>query len=181
MKHLTTIDNLKSSSSRFISNKLDDGRIEPYIDESEQIDIKSQIGDSLFLDIIDYINAEDKSPFPDYSLLLNGGVYEMKDCRGNTEKRSFKGLIESLNYYVWSRIVKNNNYSVTRFGTVTKSDPYSANTELKERLAVEKDALSIADRYMSECINYLVANRLKYPLFKKGKQRNRLNITIIGN
>lgn len=181
MKHLTTIDNLKSSSSRFISNKLDDGRIEPYIDESEQINIKPQIGDSLFLDILDYINADDKSTFPDYSILLNGGIYEMKDCRGNEARRSFKGLTESLNYYVWSRIVKNNNYTVTRLGTVNKSDPYSANAELKERLAVEKDALNIADMYLSECIEYLKANRSKYPLFKRGKKRNRLNISIIGD
>lgn len=145
------------------------------------MNIKPQIGDALFLDILDYINADDKSTFPDYSCLLNGGVYEIKDCRGNTEKRSFKGLIESLNYYVWSRIVKNNNYTVTRFGTVNKSDPYSANAELKERLAVEKDALGIADKYMSECIDYLKANRSNFPLFKRGKKRNRLNISIIGD
>ncbi|TFD92788.1 hypothetical protein E2605_18265 [Dysgonomonas capnocytophagoides] len=181
MKHLTTIENLKSSSSRFISSKLDDGRIEPYIDESEQMNIKSQIGDALFINILEYVNADDKSGFPDYSILLNGGTYQIKNCDNDFEKRSFKGLIEALNYYVWSRIVKNNNYTLTRYGLVNKNDPYSANAELKERLAVEKDALSIADKYLSECIDYLKANKSQFPLFKKGKQRNRLRIRVIGD
>ncbi len=179
-KHLTTSENIKATAARFVSNKIDDSRIDPYIDESEQMNIKSQIGNALFIDILEYINADDKTPFPDYSVLLDGGIYEADVC-GENEKRQFKGLIASLNYYVWARLVKNNNYTSTRFGTVNKTDPYSVNAELKEKLALEKDALSIADRYLSECIDYLKANRSKFPLFKKGKQKNRLNISIIGD
>lgn len=178
MKHLTTIENIKNSN-RFVSNKIDDVRIEPYIDESQQMDIKPVIGDALFIDLINYVNAEDKTGFPDYSVLLGGGEY-MSDICGNRGKRMFKGLVESLNYYVWARIVKNNNFTVTRFGIVNKTDQYSANAELKERLVLEKDALAIADRYLRECIDYLNANRDKFPLFNRARIKNRLNISIIG-
>lgn len=181
MKHLTTSENIKSTAARFVSSKLDNSRIDPYIDESEQMNIKSQIGDALFINILEYVNADDKSSFPDYSLLLNGGIYQVNTCNNDLENRSFKGLIESLNYYVWARFVKNNNYTPTRFGLVNKTDQHSQNAELKERLVVEKDALSIADKYLSECIDYLKANRDKFPLFKRGKQKNRLGIKIIGD
>jgi len=181
VQHLTTSENIKSTAARFVSNKLDDSRIEPYIDESEQMNIKSQIGDALFIDLIEYVNADDKSLFPDYSTLLNGGTFEVVSCNNQTHKRLFKGLIEALNYYVWSRIVKNNNYTVTRFGTSNKTDQYSNNADLKERLALEKDALSIADKYLSECIEYLGAYKHNFPLFRKGEIRNRLNISIIGD
>lgn len=178
VKHLTTTDKIKTSV-RFVSDKLDARRVDPYIGESEQMDIKNQIGEALFVDLLDYASASDKSAFPDYSMLLDGGIYEVTDRRGCKEKRMFSGLIEALNYYVWARLVKNNNYTVTRAGTVNKTDPYSANAELKERLIVEKDALSIADKYLGECIAYLSANRDKFPLFNTGRQSNRFNFKIV--
>lgn len=174
-KHLTTIENIRTNT-RFVSKYLDDSRIDPYIEESEQINIKHQIGESLFIDLLDYVKSDDKDSFPDYSKLLDGSTYT--DSCGL--KRSFLGLVECLNYYVWARIVKNNNYTVTRFGTVNKTDNYSQNAELKERLVLEKDALSIADKYLSECIDFLNANKTAYPLYKRGKQVSRYNIKIVG-
>lgn len=185
MNHLTSSDNIKLTAARFVSSKLDDNRIDPYIDECEQINIKSQIGESLFIDLVDYVNAEDKSGYPvEYDTLLNGGTYEAEIC-GSNYKRQLNGLVKSLNYYVWSKIVKNNNYTVTRYATVTKVDDYSKNAELKERLVLEKDALTVADKYLMECIDYLKAKSDKFPLFNisgsKPKFNNRLNIKIIGD
>ena len=81
--------------------------------------------------------------------------------------------------------MKNNNYTVTRYATVTKVDDYSKNAELKERLVLEKDALTVADKYLMECIDYLKAKSDKFPLFNisgsKPKFNNRLNIKIIGD
>lgn len=176
MKHLTTVDNIKKNV-RPVSNNLDVDRIEIYIKESEQLYIKQVIGDSLFLDILAYVNAEDKTPYPDYSILLNGGTYEDR-CN---ETRSLNGLIEALNYYVYAKLVKNNNFTVTRFGHVTKEDQYSNQSDLKDRLAQEKDALSVADSYIAECLLYLSNNRSQFPKFKKGKQKNRLRVGIIGD
>lgn len=180
MVHLTTIDNIKKST-RFVGQYIDDKRIEPYIGESEQMDIKRQIGDSLFLDLLRYVEATDKTLFPDYSTLLNGGVYTCRSSCGITEEKSFKGLIEALNYYVWARLVKNNNYTLTRFGFVNKTEDHSANADLKERLVVEKDTLSIADQYLLDCINYLRSNKEKFPLFRSSERKNRYRIKVIGD
>lgn len=178
MKHLTTIENIKGNV-RFVSKTLDDKRIEPYITESEQLNIKSQIGDALFIDLLEYVAATDKTSFPDYSTLLNGGIYESTVCR-TKEKRSFEGLIQCLNYYVWARIVKNNNYTLTRFGMVNKEEQHSSNAEFKERTIIERDALSVADKYLADCLLYLSAKKEEFPLFRKGIMKNRLAIKIIG-
>lgn len=189
MKHLTTIENIKSDT-RFVSNVLDPKKIDIYIDESEQLNIIPAIGTNLFIDISEFINGvnpvdrtfskEFGGSYPDYDKLLNGGIYTIYEY-GVKRRYIFKGLTETLNYYVWARIVKNNNYTVSRFGLVNKTDQYSQNAELKERLVVEKDALSIADRYLSDVLKYLILNNNIYPLFDRGIKKNRLNISIIGD
>lgn len=149
-----------------------------------------------------YVNAKSEELFgypEEYKKLLYGGnyfsngKYESKEGKtftqppfdntfGEAGNKNFVGLIETLNYYVYAKIVKNNNETVTRFGFNGKEDEYSSNVELKKQLVSEKDALSVADGYMSDCIDYLKANSKNIPKFKKaGKAKNRLRISIIGN
>jgi hypothetical protein len=175
MKHLTTTDKIRSAG-RPIGNHVDNSRIDVYINEAEQMNIKPQIGDDLYIKLVDYVDSQ-KASVPEYNILLEGGRYISK-CG---ENKFFQGLIESLNYYVWARIVKNNNYTVTRFGVTEKQDSYSKNAEIKARQNLERDALNIADNYMAECIDYMKDNCDKFPKFKPGKQKNRSNIVIIGD
>lgn len=180
MINLISVDDFKNNT-RFVSNVLDTKRIDPYIVESQEFDIKDQIGDALFIDLLAYVNEENKDNFPsEYQTLLNGGIYEVDECKGKYQK-SFKGLKETLLYYTWARVVKHNNYTLTRFGFTNKQDDYSKNAELKERLVEEKDALSIADKYLSDCLSYLGSNKDKFPKYNKGHQGNRLNIVIVGD
>ena len=173
MTHLTTIEEIKTAI-RPMSKNIDDSRIHIYIDEAENIDIKSQIGDALLIDLRKW-KENSASVTADYSILMNGGEYEVSG-----EKKYLKGLITTLQYYVHAKLIKNNNYSLTRFGFVNKEDQYSQQSDLKERLVSEKDTLSIADSYMRECLIYLRFNRDLFPLFKKGIQKNRLRISTIG-
>ncbi|MCL1933981.1 MAG: hypothetical protein FWF53_09260 [Candidatus Azobacteroides sp.] len=180
MAHLTTPDNIKKNT-RPVSAHLDDGRIEIYIDEAEQLNIKPVIGDELFIDLLEYVDASDKSQFPvAYETLLDGGIYEQTRC-GTTGKKTFKGLRSALEYYVYAKLVKNNDDNVTRFGFVNKDEDYSSRPSLNIKLAAEKDALSVADGYRSDCIDYLKENSKNIPKFKIGKAKNRLRIKIIGN
>lgn len=177
--HLTTASQIKSNI-RFLSDKIDDAKIDIYIDEAEQLNIKNQIGKALFTDVVSYVNADDKTVYPDYSCLLNGGVYRLKACNGKYRNLIFKGLRTSLQYYVYARMVKNLNYTATRKGIVNKGSEYSSAVELKERLVLEKDALCVADNYLSDCLTYLHAHKDQFPLFVGGTQQNRLNFKIIG-
>lgn len=132
-------------------------KIESYIREAENMDVRPALGDELFLDI----KAEPNK----YQLLLSGGEYDAK-CGG---KRMLVGLKSALAYYSYARLVKNGDGNVTRFGYVNKDDEYSSRPEFREKLQAYNDAFDVASRYMKECMDYLNENRDKFPLFRKGK------------
>lgn len=160
-----------SSLSRGMSVHVDEDKIETYIRESESIDIKSALGDALYLDVKE--NPEK------YKLLLDGGIYEDK-CG---EKKIFMGIKTALAYYTYARIVKNNDLNVTRYGFVQKEDEYSSRPDMKEKVMAYNDAFSIADRYLKECVMFLDERKEEYPLYKgNGKiKANRTVFRILGD
>ena len=153
--------------SRDISQHVDEARIETYIRESENIDIKSALGDTLFLDV--------KANPSKHTLLLDGGTYQ-----ANGKKEVFSGLKTALAYYTYARVVKNVDTNVTRFGLVHKDSEYSSEVEFKEKMQSYNDAFSIADSYLKECVRFL--SETKYELYDgKGKIiSHRTRFRIIG-
>ena len=168
-QYLITTDEV-SKLARTMSVQIDTEKIETYIRESENIDVKSALGDALFLDVKEH---------PDnYSELLDGSSYDV-ECGG---RRSFVGLKAALAYYTYARIVKNGDGSVTRLGFMHKDNEYSSHSDFKEKLMAYNDAFSIADRYLKECVRYLNDNRKSFPLYKgKGAlTANRVACRILG-
>lgn len=164
---ITTLE--VSSLSRSMSVHVDEDKIETYIRESESIDIKSALGDALYLDVKD---NPDK-----YKLLLEGGIYEGKDG-----KQLLIGLKTALAYYTYARIVKNGDGNVTRYGFVQKESEYCSHIEFKEKVMAYDDAFSIADRYLKECVMFLNEKKEEYPLYNgEGKiKANRTVYRVIG-
>lgn len=153
-----------STLSRGMSVHVDEDKIETYIRESESIDIKSALGDALYLDVKD---NPDK-----YKLLLEGGIYEGKDG-----KQLLTGLKTALAYYTYARIVKNGDGNVTRYGFVQKENEYSSHIEFKEKVMAYDDAFSIADRYLKECVRFLQDKKDDYPLYR-GNGKIKANRTV---
>jgi len=173
--NLTTPDKVKQSS-RSISKNIENERIERCIIEAEQLYIKPRIGDALYIDLLRHVEADDKTGFPsEYEKLLSGGDY-VNECG---ESCTFMGMEETLNYYVYAKLIKNFDFNVTRFGgAIVKKDDYSERADIKEKLTMENDALHTADIYMDDCLLFLKTK--KVPLFKFGRAKNRLKIQIIG-
>lgn len=171
MQHYLITTDEVSNLARTMSVHLDTEKIETYIRESENIDLKSTLGDDLFLDV--------KEHPENYSELLNGNSYTRK-CGG---KRSFVGLKTALAYYTYARIVKNGDGNVTRIGFVNKDNEYSSRPDFKEKLMVYNDAFTVAERYMKECVRYLNDNREKYPLYsgKGGIRANCVTFRVLGD
>lgn len=169
MRYLITFSDLKENT-REVSQNLTDIKVKSYIEESENIDIKSALGDALFLDL--------KEHTENYELLMNGGTYESK-CG---EKRVFVGVKKALCYYVLARLMKNGDYNVTRFGLVQKQTEYSQPTDYKEKVTAYSDVFVVADRYLKECVKYLDDCRGQYPIYQgKGKiKSNRIVYRILG-
>ena len=166
--HLITTDDV-SALSRGMSVHVDDGKVEVYLTEAENMDVKPALGDALFLDVRDNPGK--------YELLLEGGTYET----GCGEKRLFSGLKVALAYYAYARIVKNGDGNVTRYGFVNKENEYGSHPEYKERLMAYNDAFDVAARYMKECLDYLNENKKSFPTFRRGKVRtNGTNYKVMG-
>ena len=168
-QYLITTDEV-SKLARTMSVHIDTEKIEAYIRESENIDLKSALGDALFLDV--------KEHPENYSELLNGSSYTI-ECGG---KRSFVGLKMTLAYYTYARIVKNGDGNVTRFGFVNKDNEYSSRSDFKEKLIAYNDAFFVADRYMKECVRYLNDNKKDFPLYRGngGINANRVTFRVLG-
>jgi hypothetical protein len=166
---LITTNDVKTNS-RDVSQYVSDDKIQIYIEESENIDIKSALGDALFLDV--------KEHPENYSDLLNGAVYDTR--RG--ERKSFTGLKKALCYYSFARLMKNGDFNVNRFGTVNKTSEYSSNAEYKEKVTAYNDAFDVANRYLKECVVYLNEKKDLYPLYKGkgGIKANRTVFRILG-
>lgn len=139
------------------------------IEESELLDIKSQLGDALFLRL---------TTDADCMRLLEGGEYTNE----NGSVRVFAGLKRTVAYYVWARLVKSSVNHLTRFGYVVKNDDHSHQSEYKERQTAYNDAFAVADGYMKECFAYMQANPSVFADYTpKGKvTANRVKYRVIG-
>jgi hypothetical protein len=184
--HLTTETNMKNAGFE-ISTNISGKKIENCINEAEKIHVKERITDALYLDLLKWVETTNKSAFPsEYETLMSGGTFIAKTgdfCGLNGNQiRTFEGLISTVNYYTYARLIKTIDNSITRFGFVNKNDEYSNRPDLKIKKAAENDALHIADIYLSDCILYIKSNKEKFPLFTRaGKQKNRLNFKIINS
>lgn len=154
--------------ARGMSVHLEEDKIETYLREAENIDVRAALGDELLLDIKEH---------PDnYDLLLNGGTYQTK-C-GST--RLLIGLKSALAYYTYARIVKCGDLNVTRFGSVLNDSEESSRPSFKEKMQAYNDAFSIAANYMQECVDYL--RETNHPLHSKKNtiRVNGTNYKVIG-
>lgn len=169
MQQLITVDEVQTLS-RDMSQYVDVNKIATYIRESESINIKSALGDALFLDVKEHPEK--------YSTLLDGGVYET-ECG---VKKVFAGLKTALAYYTFARVVKNGDGNVTRFGLVKKESEYSSHADLKEKMIAYNDAFDVANRYLKECVVYLRDNKKQFPLYegKGGLKANQTVFRILG-
>lgn len=163
-QYLITVSEVQTLA-RDMSQHVDKQRLEVYIRESENLDLKGALGDALFLDVKEHPEK--------YSVLLDGGVYEI-ECG---DKKVFTGLKSALAYYTFARIIKNGDGNVTRFGFVNKESSDSSRPDIKEKVMAYNDAFSVANTYLKECVSYLNNNKQRFPLYK-GKGGIKANKTV---
>lgn len=127
---------------RPISTHYKPERIEMFIPEAELIDIKDQIGEQLYISLLDSGTT--------YQELLDGGIYTVDE-----KKYIFKGLKSAISYFVYSRLIRNSDGQLTPYGYVNKDTDVSQKPELKERIAAANDAMEIGQAYLNECLQYI--------------------------
>lgn len=129
---------------RPISANTDEDKINAYITEAEQMNIKPVLGDSLFLSILE--KGEDDERL---KLLLSGGTYTI-----DSHVFTFAGLKKAVAYYVYAKYLMVGDFNATRFGITMKEDGYSSHISSADRSNAYSDTLEVANCYLQDCVEY---------------------------
>lgn len=162
-----------------ISDNIDSvERLEPYIIEAQDLDIRPFLGNPLFYDLVQgIVSTPQDSKYID---LLNGKSYTPSD--GYTI--FFDGLKISIAYFAYSRFITFQGINVTRFGVVQKVADYSTpiTVEMIDRIA--GNARSVGLSYLQQVEDYLDDNCETYALWGQSgrkKPRGKFKITAVKN
>lgn len=167
---ISDFNSLRSLSSNLNAAK----KLDPYILEAQQFDLKPLLGNSFFLSICnDYVNGE----FTDYVDLFNGSEWTES---GKTYRH--EGLKSVLIYFSYARYVIESATNETAYGVVNKTDQYSQSAEDKTLIRKRDTAYSGAQAYWVDVKRFLDYNYLDYPLWENcDKQVNKSRITAVSN
>lgn len=130
---------------RPMTGKVDEDKLNAYITEVEQMNIKPVLGDKLFYELLEKGEGKD-----DYETLLNGGTY----TDNNNNLCSLAGLKKTIAYFVYAQNLMSGDFQATRYGTVFKNDDYSSHISSKERSDAYNNTLEVANHYLKECVRY---------------------------
>ena len=134
--------------TRKMSVHIEKDKIDSFIREAENMDLKPVMGDAL----LHAVKADSRT----FGALLNGGVYESP----NGEKRTFEGLKSALAYFTFARFVRNGDGNVTRSGFMVKDNEHSTRASESEKERTYNDVRSIGERYLKECMEFVKVDEL---------------------
>lgn len=135
-------------------------RINPYIQEAQQIDLKQLLGDALWLDFLTRFDNSDDSKFNDYQKLLSGTTYTY----GNITIEH-PGLIGYMVYMTLAKFYANNQINATKYGLVMKSADQSTPIDIKAIQMAITELRSNALALQVDIVKYLTTNGALFPLY----------------
>lgn len=165
MKRLITL--LDIQKVRPLPQGLPKERIEPFIDESQLIDLQIVLGDALFSDFMAKFDNSGDSMFSNYQKLLNGDTYIPT---GYTTSIIYPGVKPMLCYFTLARFYENNQVNITRYGVVTKAGEFSEPVS-PQGVANSISALrSMGVAHQEKVRKYLRDKSTTFPLFAYGNK-----------
>ncbi|GAH63928.1 unnamed protein product, partial [marine sediment metagenome] len=147
---------------RDISKNIDPERLEVYVRESQVKEMRSFLGASLYLALInDYTAVGDTFSEQRFTDLWFGADWSYQ---GNT--RRFYGLKPAIIYYAYARFVRNQQMNVTRYGVKHLTDENSEDETVQQVRTKVNDANSYGLLYQADAELYLNENVSTYPEFE---------------
>lgn len=163
--HILTVEEVRSYG-RPISPKVSEEKLLSYIYETEQLSVKPLLGDRLFSVVMGKLkNDEPLDDGDPIKTLLDGGEYT--DRHGAFH--IFSGLRMAMSYYVYAQYVMDGDFQPTRAGMVVKEGGYSQHISSKERSDCYNNALSTAQSFMNEVVQFV---RHQFPDYYRGSNSN---------
>lgn len=146
-----------------LATNLAEAELTKFILQAQEFDIKPQLGDIFYYDLLEN-NAE-----TNYQELLDGGLDYT--YQGYSYKMEF-GLKAAICFYANARYIPNANRKNTEMGFMQKKNEWSDHLDLKSIQLMVNDSKSAAIGYMKEVIKYLdryrTIDNTRYPLWRQG-------------
>ena len=160
MSNLITISDF--SPYRNLSANIGSEKIDPYVTEAQEFDLKPILGRALYYDFIQGMEASPQEEL--YTELFEGKDYTDPDTNSTIH---FSGIKPMLIYYSYARIIPNLNKHATNFGFIEKENPYSNPVQDKGLFLSVSQARNAAEAYKVELIKFLDDNYSDYELWLK--------------
>lgn len=141
--------------------QLDPKRVDPYITEAQENDLRPILGNALFYDFI--TNYTDSK----YRTLLNGSTYT-KDGYSIF----FPGVKPMLCYFALARITQNNTINLTSYGAVQKTVQGSEAVDARILGALVTELKDVANSYQTRVVEFLENDQTTYPLFNVSSNKD---------
>ena len=162
MANLITITDIQAII-KDMSINVEQERIERYIAEAQEFDLKPILGRALYLAFVNGLAASPQEQI--YVDLWEGKTYLEKGINADI---SFAGVKQALIYYAYARFLNNQNTNVGSFGIVVKeNNPYSKPEEEKRIQRLVTAAIQAAESYKVDFVKFLNDNSTDYPLWLK--------------
>lgn len=168
MANLITATQVRAKC-RPISKNFEDDRINMFIPEAEQLDIKPLLGEQMYITLLEDTGTT-------YSTLINGGTYTV-----DGRKYIMSGLLVAIAYFVYARLIINSDGQLTRLGFVQKDLNESDRPQLKEKLVASEGAKEAGNAYLNEVLQYIQLNKLDEVYTCADVPRRRFTINAIGD
>lgn len=146
------------TSFRQLTSNIDMNKLNPYIIEAQNFDLRPVLGEAFFYDII--VNP---TTIP-HNTLINGNDYQNSDDK----TVHFEGLKAALCYFAYARYIESGGTHSTSYGLVSKTNDYSQPTPDKTIARMVTQARSSAKGYLDDVLKFLSLNADDYPLWKQG-------------
>jgi len=140
--------------------ELDEARVQPYIKEAQQYDLRPFLNDALYYDFITKFEDQGDPMYEDYKKLLNGTVYTY-----NGAPIYFPGIAYMLAYFTLARFVIGDPVHYTRFGIMHKLNEFSTPLSPDEIYAESKMLKSNGVAEQTNVKSFLDNNRTIYTLW----------------
>lgn len=145
-------------------------KLDAFILEAQQFDLKKLLGDELYLDFIK--DASTMPAFQKYSDLWSGSEFVY-----HTHTIRHEGLKPALIYLSYARYVLNSNVESTAFGTVNKITPESQHVDEKTISRLYNQAYAGAMDYWTDTKKYLDVST--FPLWHKFYNHKKIHSTRV--
>lgn len=161
---------------RDFSANVTDAKVNPYILDAQNLDIKPAIGDGLLILLLD--DLDELTPTAIYDRIYNAYDYTV-----GTTKYRHVGLKKVACLYAYARLLEGGEFSLTQFGGVVKNSQYSDPVDKASLNRAIQSAREAAYSYLQEVKHYIESNISNYPEYDLYNRKDRTSnrITILGN